>query len=137
MSKKFSVFTFIIAVTACCLAGLNYYELTRQDVQFVMYLGTNDKDSNIPVFNHDDAKIKLDEILSKHFSGFTVAEALGGWTDDNGKISHEYTLVIYLSDTTIKKVHSAADDLLREFNQSSVLIQTNKTITEFYAGQNL
>lgn len=138
MSKKFSVLTFIIAVIACCIAGLNYYELMqmRKDVQFVMYLGTNDKDSNNPVFNHDEAKIKLDEILAKHFSGFTVTEALGGWTDDNGKISHEYTLVIYLSGTDIKNVHSAADDLLREFNQSSVLIQTNNTITEFYAGEN-
>ena len=58
----------------------------------------------------------------------------GGWINENGEESREYTLVIYLSDTTLDEVHAAADDLLKTFNQSSVLIQTNPTQTEFYAG---
>ena len=44
----------------------------------------------------------------------------------------EYTLVIYLSDTTLEAVHTAADELIATFNQSSVLIQANPTTTEFY-----
>ena len=77
---------------------------------------------------------KVDAVLTKHFEGFTIQDAQGGWTNDDGSVSHEYTLVIYLSDTTIEKVRAAADDLIREFNQSSVLIQANETTTEFYAG---
>ena len=42
----------------------------------------------------------------------------------------------YLSDTDADAVHAAADDLIRAFNQSSVLIQENRTATEFYAGSN-
>ena len=103
------------------------------DVQYIIYLGTNDKDSNNPVFTHDEAKNKLDEILTKYFDGFTITEALGGWKDENGQIFHEYTLVIYLSDTNIKQVHAASDELIKEFNQSSVLIHTNRTRTEFYS----
>ena len=146
MLKKFCIFTFIIAVSALLFAGMTYYDnkllcekfaslQQNHDVQFVIYLGTNDKDSNEPVFSHDEAKAKLDEILSKHFEGFTVLEALGGWTDEEGRISHEYTLVIYLSDTNIGKVYAASDELLMVFNQSSVLIHVNETKTEFYSGR--
>ena len=42
--------------------------------------------------------------------------------------------MIYLSDTTADKVHAAADELLKVFNQSSILIQANETTTEFYSG---
>ena len=46
----------------------------------------------------------------------------------------EYTIVIYLSDTTSEKVHTAADELVETFRQSSVLIHENPTKTEFYSG---
>ncbi len=106
-----------------------------KDIQYVMYLGTGDKDTGDPVFAPDEAKAHLDAVLTKHFSGFTIQEANGGWTNDDGTVSHEYTLVIYLSDTAIDKVRAAADDLIAEFHQSAVLIQANETTTEFYSGQ--
>ena len=105
------------------------------DVQYVMYLGTNDKDSGLPVFSPEGAKKKADEILFKYFSGFTIQEARGGWLNDDGSKSHEYTLVIYLSDTTKEKVYAAMNELLKVFNQSSVLLQSNHTKTEFYEGK--
>ena len=68
-----------------------------------------------------------------HFGGYTLTDAEGGW-EDSGTLYQEYTLVIYLSDTTLDKVHAAADELIRTFQQSSVLIQSNRTVTEFYSG---
>ncbi len=103
------------------------------DTQYVLYLGTNDKDTNKPVFTQAEAKEKAKEILIRHFGGFTIQEAEGGWIDE-GTIFQEYTLVIYLSDTTTEAVHAAADELVEAFHQSSVLIQTNPTKTEFYGG---
>lgn len=102
------------------------------DIQYVMYLGTNDKDTNEPVFTPEEAMEKAKEILIRHFGGYTIQEAHGGWIDD-GKIYQEYTLVIYLSDTTAEKVHAAADEMIETFRQSSVLIQENQTKTEFYS----
>ena len=64
----------------------------------------------------------------------SIQEAHGGWIGD-GKEYQEYTLVIYLSDTTPEKVHAAADELVSTFRQSSVLIQENPTKTEFYSGK--
>ena len=105
---------------------------TNTDVQYVLYLGTNDKDTNAPVFTEAEALEKAKDILIRHFGGYTIQEAHGGWIDDD-KVYQEYTLVIYLSDTTIDKIHAAADEMVEVFRQSSILIQKNPTITEFYS----
>ena len=106
---------------------------TNADIQYVMYLGTNDKDTNKPVFTEAEAQEQVKDILIRHFGGYTIQEASGGWIDE-GTVYQEYTLVIYLSDTTEEAVHAAADELIETFRQSSVLIQTNPTRTEFYSG---
>lgn len=106
---------------------------TNADIQYVMYLGTNDKDTNKPVFTEAEAQEQVKDILIRHFGGYTIQEASGGWIDE-GTVYQEYTLVIYLSDTTEEAVHDAADELIETFRQSSILIQTNPTQTEFYSG---
>ncbi len=143
MEKKSGIAAIIISVLAVCLSVFSLYKSTAQnqqtteskDIQYVMYLGTNDKDTYEPFGTAEEAKAKVDEVLTRHFEGFTIQEANGGWTNENGTVDHEYTIVILLSDTTSEKVHAAADDLIREFNQSSVLIQANETKTEFYSGE--
>ena len=99
----------------------------------MLYLGTNDKDTNEPVFAPEESKRKLKEILINSMGGYTIQEANGGWKGDDGKEYQEYTLVVYLSDTTIDKVHTLCDELIKTYNQSSILIQVNKTKTEFYS----
>ena len=106
---------------------------TNADIQYVMYLGTNDKDTNKPVFTEAEAQEQVKDILIRHFGGYTIQEASGGWIDE-GTVYQEYTLVIYLSDTTEEAVHAAADEMIETFRQSSILIQTNPTRTEFYSG---
>lgn len=105
-----------------------------EDIQYVLYLGTNDKDTNKPVFTQSEAMEQAKDILIRHFGGYTIQEAHGGWVDE-GKLYQEYTLVIYLSDTTPEAVHAAADELVEVFHQSSVLIHANSTVTEFYGGK--
>ncbi len=104
-------------------------------VQYVLYVGTNDKDTNKPVFTQAESMEKARAILIRHFGGYTIQEAHGGWIGDDGVECQEYTLVIYLSDTTEDRVHAAADELIRVFNQSSILIQANPTKTEFYSAK--
>ena len=104
-----------------------------EDVQYVLYLGTNDKDTNKPVFTQTEAMQKAREILIARFGGYTIQEAHGGWIGDDGMEYQEYTLVIYLSGATEEQVHAAADELIDVFRQSSILIQANPTRTEFYS----
>ena len=103
-----------------------------EDVQYVMFLGTNDMDTNLPVFEQGEAREKAKEILIRHFGGYTIQDAEGGWMDGD-ILYQEYTIVIYLSDTTMDEVHAAADELIETFHQSSILIQTYPTTTEFYS----
>jgi len=103
-------------------------------IQYVLYLGTNDKDTNKPVFTQAEAMERAREILIRLFGGYTIQEAHGGWIGDDGTEYQEYTLVIYLSDTTEQQVHTAANELIDVFHQSSVMIQANPTTTEFYSG---
>ena len=138
MSKKSGIAALVISIVALCLSIVNLCTAPKAekqdatDIQYVMYLGTNDKDTNEPVYEPDEAKAKAEEILVRHFGGYTIQEASGGWMGD-GTLYQEYTLVIYLADTTPEAVHAAADELIETFNQSSVLIQTNPTQTEFYS----
>jgi hypothetical protein len=107
---------------------------TSEGVQYVLYLGTNDKDTNRPVFTQAEAQEKLKDILIRHFGGYTIQDALGGWVEGD-TLYQEYTLIIYLSDTTEDAIHAAADELIETFRQSSILIQANPTTTEFYVGK--
>ncbi|MBR6393121.1 MAG: DUF3574 domain-containing protein [Eubacterium sp.] len=139
MSKKSGIIVVIISIIALCIASVSVYfalkpaEAEVKDVQYVMYVGTNDKDTNEPVCTREEAKAKAENILIKHFGGYTIQDAEGGWLGDDGKRYEEYSLVIYLSDTDKEAVHKAADDFIKEFNQSSILIQANETKTEFYS----
>ena len=140
MSKKFGIVVIVISIVAIVFSVVTMSIVLpklnkKEDVQFVLYLGTNDKDTNMPVFTQEEAKEKVKEILLDKLGGFTIQEANGGWKDGE-KIYNEYTIVIYLSDTTIEDVHLICDKFIEVFRQSSILIQTNKTATEFYSGNN-
>lgn len=147
MNDKRSKIALVLATLALVLAlGCTYFIilglLKKQpappaeeegDIQYVLYLGTNDKDTNKPVFEPEEAKTKLKGILIDFMGGYTIQEANGGWIGDDGTEYQEYTLVVYLSDTTEDQVHALCDTLIDTYNQSSVLIQMNKTKTEFYS----
>ena len=141
MSKKSGIAALVIAVIALCLSILNLglsqmpKEQQPRDIQYVMYVGTNDKDTNEPVCSMEEAKVRAADILVEHFGGYTMQEANGGWQDGE-TLYQENSLVIFLSDTSLDAVHAAADDMIQAFNQSSVLIQANETTTEFYSPDN-
>ena len=126
MSKKNGIAALVIAIIALCLSVLNLALAQKpaaqetRDIQYVMYVGTNDKDSDEPVCSLEEAKVRAADILVEHFGGYTIQVANGGWQD---------------GDTTLDKVHAAADDLIQAFHQSSILIQANETTTEFYSSE--
>ena len=137
------ILNYVVTVLSVLALGLSTFCMTKvmqipdpgqKDIQYVLYLGTNDKDTNAPVFQPEEAKEQLKKILIQRFGGYTITDANGGWVGENGTEYQEYTLVIYLSDTTIDDVHSLCDELVDVYRQSSVLIQANETTTEFYSG---
>lgn len=140
MNNKIAKISIIIAVIALSISIVSLvisieWKENKKNVQYVLYLGTNDQNTNEPVYTPDESKRILKKILISRMGGYTIQEANGGWIDENGKEYQEYTLVIYLSNTTKEKVHALANILIKTFNQNSILIQTNETKTEFYSGK--
>ena len=142
MSKKAGIGIIVLSIVAIIVSVIALVisirpstsnEPDKKDIQYVLYLGTNDKDSNQPVYSPEESMEKAKGILIEHFGGYTIQEANGGWKDGDTEYQ-EYTLVIYLSDTDLEQVHKAADEMINVFHQSSVLIQSNQTVTEFYSG---
>ncbi len=150
MSRKLDVVTLVVSFLAIILSAAAFMntsvsdsvqtDATAQeasgetDIQYVMYLGTNDKDTNESVYTPKKSLEKVEKILNRNFEGYTIQDASGRWIDGD-KEYQEYTLVIYLSDTDLNTIHKAAHEMIRTFRQNSVLIQANQTTTEFYSGE--
>ena len=45
-------------------------------MQYVLYLGTNDKDTDKPVFTQTEAKQKAKEIPISYFGGYMTSESM-------------------------------------------------------------
>ncbi|MDT3389187.1 MAG: hypothetical protein LIR25_01110 [bacterium] len=143
MERKTGIITLIVAIVALCTACASLIIVlcsrpaveAQKDVQYVLYVGTNDKDTAQPVYPPAEALEKAKALLISRFGGYTVQEAHGGWIADDGTVFQEYTIMIHLSDTTADAVHTLCDDLIKLFNQSTILIHENETKTEFYSGK--
>ena len=57
---------------------------TSGEVQYVLYVGTNDKDTNQPVCSPQEARQRAQKILIENLGGYTIQDAAGVWIDDNG-----------------------------------------------------
>ncbi|MBO6229583.1 MAG: DUF3574 domain-containing protein [Ruminiclostridium sp.] len=104
-------------------------------MQYVMYVGTNDKDTYRLEMTEEEAKNIVDEVCLKYFEGYTLQEATGAWTDEKKNITHEYTLVCYFDGADKETVYKAADELIEKLNQNSVLIEEDKINIEYYSGK--
>lgn len=102
--------------------------------QYVMYVGTNDKDTYKPEHTNEEAMNIVDQICLKYFDGYTLQEATGSWTDETGTPTHEYTLVCYFDAADEKTVYKAADEIIKELNQNTVLIEKAEIEMDYYSG---
>lgn len=140
MNNKNNTIAIIISLVALCISIISLVipsyksKNMTNDYQYVIYIGTNDQNTNEPVCTPEEAKEKIENTLTKYFGGYTIQEAHGGW-EENGTFYREYSVVAYISDTDLETIHHAADDLLKEFNQFCFLIQRNETYSEFYYGK--
>lgn len=99
---------------------------------YTLYIGLNDKDDYIQKIPTEDAKSDINEICCRYVDGFTASEAWGGWTDENDVFSYENTLVYSFYDATDEDMRAIMNDVLKELNQSAVLINADTAHIEYY-----
>ena len=148
MSKNSGLPTLILSVLALCCAAVSLVlvlsrpaatlaadESAGKSIQYVMYVGTNDKDTYQPEHSQEEAREIVDQVCLKYFEGYTLQEATGAWTDETGEITHEYTLVCYFDDADKATVYRAADEVIEALNQNTVLIEEDEISIDFYGGK--
>lgn len=123
-----------------CILGVSFYRICHEKAddtktQYVMYVGTNDKDTYEQIIPTDEAKLKIDKICYKYLDGYTIQDAVGSWADEKGNPTHENTIVCYFDDASEEKVYAIADEILKELNQNTVLIERNSVMIDFYGGK--
>lgn len=141
MKKSVGIIAVIIAIVSLCCSAvclfltLNHSKAsdTGDSVQYVMYVGTNDKDTYEPKYSEKEARDIVDGVCLKYFDGYTLQEATGSWTDEKNNITHEYTLVCYSDGAEKDMVYKAADDIIDALNQNTVLIEENNINMEYYS----
>lgn len=135
--KKNRILIIILLVLVLLSLGLNVYVIAKVKSQtdaYTLYIGTNDKDSYQAEIPITDSLAKIKNLCGKYFSDFTVGLATGSWQDGKGKISSEKTIELIIYDEDIDSIHKLADDVIKELNQSTVLIVKSKAGVEYYDG---
>ena len=125
----------VVALGAIYLVNLG---AAKKNIQpdYTIYVGTNDKDTYKIEMTEEEAYNLVDGICTKYFEyGYTLSEATGSWRDENDKITHEYTLVCYVSGVEKELVYEVVDVLREALNQNTILIRTSYTTVEYYSGK--
>ena len=139
--KKLSLITiFLLSIIATFLSTwslIRSYIVDEQDLEYAIYIGTNDKDTfqlEIPL---DEARSIIYNTMINYFSdGFTMHEANGVWKDENDVITLEYTFVCIIENADIDEIYKAADELILKLDQNSILIVSNRVEkVDFYTGK--
>ena len=80
-----------------------------ENAKYIMYVGTNDKDTYEPVLPFDEARELANNICAQYVSGFTQMDARGGWLDDNGILTQEDTLIYIFFDASGEQLQAIMD----------------------------
>ena len=103
--------------------------------KYTLDIGLNDKDTGEQKVDTEAALEKANLICAKYAGGYTQFSAKGGWTNDDGSLGHENTMVYLIYDISEDNLKALLDELLKEFNQSAILVEKESTAHINYTGQ--
>jgi hypothetical protein len=114
------------------LLNFNYLE----NGNYILYIGTNDKETYEQIIPTDEAKRIVNEICAKYVDGYTVSEAQGGWVDEHGILTQENTLIYSFIGAEESDIIAIMNEVLVALNQNSILVEKNDISSIFYNGRN-
>lgn len=107
----------------------------NEAVKYTLFIGLNDKDIYSQKISAEEAEKKVSAIALKYVDGFTEYQGKGAYKDDKGVVTHENSLIYTFYFANDKQMKSIMDEVLKELNQNSILIEKQKVGSEFYGGQ--
>ncbi len=103
--------------------------------KYILYIGTNDKDAYKQLIPTEEARDKVNAICAKYVGGYTSSDAKGGWVDGTDTLTQENTLVYAFYDVTEEQLRQIMDDVLKELNQNSILVEKQEAVYTYYSGE--
>lgn len=137
MKKYFREITIFILL---CLVPISYSlsnyigASNNKEIKYTMYVGLNDKDTYKQIISTSDAEKKVEGIILKYLDGFTRIYGRGAYMDEKKTITRENSLIYIFYSATDEDVKSIMNEIIKELNQNSVLIEKEKIDYEFYEG---
>ena len=127
-----------IAIILSTWSLIRSYTTEKQNTEYTMYIGTNDKDTfqlEIPLEEAQD--IVFDTMMNYFPDGFTMYNANGVWKDETNAVTIEYTFVCIIENANKEDIYEAANELIKKLDQNSILIVSNNVEkVDFYTGTN-
>ncbi len=105
----------------------------QSEDKYLLYIGINDKDTNLPKYTQEEAKEIVNKICTKYVGGYTVLNSDGGWIDEKGVLFREKILVYELNDASEEQIKSILDEAIVALNQSSILVEKQNVSYIFYS----
>ncbi|MBP7175837.1 MAG: DUF3574 domain-containing protein [Thermoclostridium sp.] len=137
MKKKVLFFIVIMLMSvplSACLIQNGESLPYNSTVKYTMYIGLNDQDTYTQLIPYEEAEKKVNEIALKHVDGFTQMQAKGAYKDDEGVVTYENSLVYEFSAATDEQMKAIMDEVLKELNQHSILLEKQTVKNTFYEG---
>lgn len=92
--------------------------------KYALNVGLNDKDSMMQEISEIEACSKIIESLNESLiSGYTIYNANGFYTHENGTQVNEKTIIIEIVNDHKEKILKACNSIKKKLNQESILIQ--------------
>lgn len=107
---------------------------TAAQGKYVLYIGTNDKDTYTQQIPLDEAEQIINQICSQYVEGYTVQQAEGGWVDESGTLTQEQTLVYSFDAVREEDLIAIMDQVLVQLNQASILVERQDLTYCYYSG---
>ncbi len=103
-------------------------------IKYTMYIGLNDKETYTQLIPSEEALDKATAIILKYVDGFTGYQARGVFEDEKGILTYENSLVFEFLYASGQQMTEIMDEVLAEFNKTSVLLQETRVKSVFYEG---
>jgi hypothetical protein len=136
MKKRLSL---VVIISVLCFGVFACVLLTKVwnggTLKYTMYVGLNDKDTYTQIISSEEAEKKISDIALKYVDGFTQFSAKGVYKDEKGMVTHENSLVFEFYAVTGKQMKDIMNEVLKELNQNSILIEKTKVKSVLYEGE--
>lgn len=102
--------------------------------KYIIYIGTNDKDTYQQEIPTNEARDMVNAICAKYVEGYTASDAKGGWVDETDTLTQENTLVYSFYNIKEEQLIQVMDEVREKLNQNSILVERQEAVYMYYYG---